>query len=174
MSPSDMGAAAELMAATIRIGDVSTVIDIVDSHGGRTRIEVPAGAHTLTGEISGDPPSSMSLANAVGSASDDMEEALRQCPDLALVRQWSASGPIATTAAAIELGVCDPAAIDGLVLTKSQGEEIFRTIVTESRADRAHNPGLDHGQLDTIVGGLCVLVSAFRRLGISELTIVGS
>ena len=40
---------------------------------------------------------------------------------------------------------------------------MFRTLATEPRADRIHNPGLDAARADVIVGGLCVLVQLMRQ-----------
>jgi len=45
---------------------------------------------------------------------------------------------------------------------------VFRTLATESIADRRHNPGLEPQRADVIVGGLCVLVSIMRRFGFGE------
>ncbi len=43
--------------------------------------------------------------------------------------------------------------------------------MTESREDRAHNPGLEPGRVDTIVGGMCILVRIMRYFGIEELLV---
>ena len=48
------------------------------------------------------------------------------------------------------------------------GFENFRTLATESLAERVHNPGLEAARADVIVGGLCVLVSVFRCLDLRE------
>ena len=34
--------------------------------------------------------------------------------------------------------------------------------MTEPRDDRAHNPGLEPGRVDTIVGGMCILARIVR------------
>ena len=43
---------------------------------------------------------------------------------------------------------------------------MFRTLATESRADRAFNiPGLEPGRVDVIVGGMTILVKIMRHFG---------
>ena len=48
---------------------------------------------------------------------------------------------------------------------------MFRTLATESAAQRAHNPGLEAGRVDVIVGGAAVLVGIFRVLGFDEMLV---
>ena len=49
--------------------------------------------------------------------------------------------------------------IHHFVLTREAAEDVFRTLATEPRADRIHNPGLEEARADVIVGGCCVLVA---------------
>ena len=51
---------------------------------------------------------------------------------------------------------------DSLNLTREAIEDVFRTLATESSADRRHNPGLEEARADVIVGGLCILVKVMR------------
>ena len=44
--------------------------------------------------------------------------------------------------------------IHHFVLTRDAAEDVFRTLATESLADRIHNPGLEEARADVIVGGL--------------------
>jgi exopolyphosphatase/guanosine-5'-triphosphate,3'-diphosphate pyrophosphatase len=75
-----------------------------------------------------------------------------------------------TTVAAVEIGLAtyDRDAIHHFVLSRGAAEDVFRTLATESRADRIHNPGLEEARADVIVGGCCVLVAIFRELGFDE------
>ena len=57
------------------------------------------------------------------------------------------------------------------VLTKEAAEDVYRTLVTESRAERVHNPGLEEARADVIVGGMCILVRVMRYFGIDELVV---
>jgi exopolyphosphatase/pppGpp-phosphohydrolase len=42
---------------------------------------------------------------------------------------------------------------------------VYRTLATESRADRIHNPGLAEARADVIVAGMCILVRTMRYFG---------
>ena len=39
-----------------------------------------------------------------------------------------------------------------VVIERDAAEEVFRTLATESRAQRLHNPGLEPGRVDTVLG----------------------
>ena len=54
------------------------------------------------------------------------------------------------------------------LLSKAAAEDVFRTLATESFADRVTNPGLERERADVIVGGTCILVTIMRRLGFAE------
>ena len=73
-------------------------------------------------------------------------------------------------AAAVELGLAtyDRDRIHHFRLTKEAVEDVFRTLATETRAERLENPGMEEARADVIVGGLCVLVKVMRQLGFAE------
>ena len=48
---------------------------------------------------------------------------------------------------------------------------MFRTLATEPAAQRRHNPGLEPGRVDVIVGGVIVLVTILRTLEFDELLV---
>jgi exopolyphosphatase / guanosine-5'-triphosphate,3'-diphosphate pyrophosphatase len=58
--------------------------------------------------------------------------------------------------------VYDRDRIHHFVLTRDAAEDVFRTLATERRADRIHNPGLEPGRADVIVGGAAILVAVMR------------
>jgi exopolyphosphatase/guanosine-5'-triphosphate,3'-diphosphate pyrophosphatase len=70
-----------------------------------------------------------------------------------------------TSVAAIELGLhtYDRDRIHHFKLTRRAAEDVFRTVATESRADRAANPGLEPDRVDVIVGGALLLVAVMRH-----------
>jgi exopolyphosphatase/guanosine-5'-triphosphate,3'-diphosphate pyrophosphatase len=78
-----------------------------------------------------------------------------------------------TTVAAVEIGleVYDRDRIHHFRLTHDAAEDVFRTLATESREQRIHNPGLEEARADVIVGGCCVLVALFRRFGFDEMIV---
>ena len=78
-----------------------------------------------------------------------------------------------TTVAAVELGLpeYDAERIHHFHLTKAAAEDVFRTLATESAAQRSRNPGLEAGRVDVIVGGTAVLVGILRVLGFDEVLV---
>ncbi len=82
----------------------------------------------------------------------------------------------ASKAFATQLTVRVTGAMTGLPVQSLPGllawiQDVFRTLATESRADRIHNPGLEEGRVDTIVGGCCALVAIYRTLGLEEVVV---
>jgi len=157
----------------IDIGGGSTEMMIGDDQL-RATLSVPIGAVTMTEtEIGHDPPRPEELTNAIGLAADYADDLIRQHPEvLGVDRVIGVAGTIVTVAA-IELGLhtFSREALHGLVLPREAIEEVFRTIATESLADRRHNPGLPADRADVIVGGCCILVGLMRRLQVSHLTV---
>ncbi len=72
-----------------------------------------------------------------------------------------------TAAAAIEQGLAnyDRDKVHHFELTKAAAEDVYRTMVTEDREDRSFNPGLEPDRVDTIVGGMCILIRIMRYFG---------
>ena len=70
-----------------------------------------------------------------------------------------------TTMAAVEIGLAEyyRDAIHHFELTRAAAEDVFRTLATESRAARIHNPGLEEARADVIVGGALILVTIMRH-----------
>ena len=56
-------------------------------------------------------------------------------------------------------------------LTRAAAEEVFRTLATETIEQRRHNPGLEPGRVDVIVGGAIVVVSVMRHWTFDELLV---
>jgi exopolyphosphatase/guanosine-5'-triphosphate,3'-diphosphate pyrophosphatase len=48
---------------------------------------------------------------------------------------------------------------------------VFRTLATETAEQRRHNPGLDPGRVDVIVGGTAILVTLMRVLEFDEMLV---
>ncbi|MGE0878996.1 MAG: exopolyphosphatase [Acidimicrobiia bacterium] len=158
---------------------------VVDIGGGST--EFIAGTDGVEGVISvdmgsvriteaflhSDPPRPDELANALAVVGDHLDDVVREVPGVAAARKLIGVAGTITTVAAIEIGLepYDRDAIHHFVLTKAAAEDVFRTLATESLADRVHNPGLHPQRADVIVGGCCVLVGIMRRLGCEELTV---
>lgn len=120
-----------------------------------------------------DPPAPEELSNAIAEATLLFEDAVREVPGYAAARTLVGVAGTVSTVAAVEIGLAewDRARIHHLRLSRAACEDVFRTLATETAADRAHNPGLEPARVDVIVGGCCVLVSLLRVLGVDELLV---
>jgi exopolyphosphatase/guanosine-5'-triphosphate,3'-diphosphate pyrophosphatase len=114
-----------------------------------------------------DPPRPEELVAALSVAEAFVDDVPQAIPAATAARTFVGLAGTVTTAAAVELGLAtyDREQIHHFVLTKDAVEDVFRTLATECRADRIHNPGLEEARADVIVGGMCVLVTIMRRLG---------
>jgi exopolyphosphatase / guanosine-5'-triphosphate,3'-diphosphate pyrophosphatase len=158
---------------------------VVDIGGGSTEFivgtEEPAGLCSidigcvrLTEQfLHSDPPTAEELSQAVSVVRDHLADVDRLVPAAAGAHTLIGTAGTMWTLAAIELGV-DPSEsdrIDGFVLRRAAAEEVFRTLATEPISRRRHNPGLDPGRVDIIVGGAIVAVSVLRHWGFDELVV---
>ncbi len=117
-----------------------------------------------------DPPTAYELSaclSVVGAHLDDLE---REIPDVRSVRRFVGLAGTVTTVAAVEQGLVsyDRDAIHHFTLTRDAAEDVFRTLATETVAQRRENPGMEAQRADVIVGGCCVLVAVMRRFGFDE------
>lgn len=123
--------------------------------------------------LSSDPPGPDELASALSVLDLYWDDVVAEVPAVAEVdRVVGLAGTVATVAA-VELGLAsyDRDRIHHFVLSKEAAEDVFRTLATESLADRIHNPGLEVERADVIVGGCLVLVSMMRRFSIDEMIV---
>jgi len=158
---------------------------VVDIGGGST--ELVLGTDAPTGLVSldvgcvrvteqfleSDPPAPEELSNAVTTVRDLIADVPRVVPGAADAATLVGLAGTVTSVAAIELGIpaYDPERIHHFRLTRAAAEDVFRTLATEPAAERAHNPGLEPGRVDVIVGGAIVLVSVMRVLGFDEMLV---
>lgn len=111
-----------------------------------------------------DPPRPEELAACLQVTELHLDDAVRAMPGLSAGCELVATGGTATTAAAVELGLAayDRDRIHRFELARAAAEDVFRTLATESAADRAANPGLHPDRAGVIVAGLCILVKVMR------------
>jgi exopolyphosphatase / guanosine-5'-triphosphate,3'-diphosphate pyrophosphatase len=143
---------------------------------------VPIGGRSISAAyLRSDPPRADELSSALSIVELHLDDVQREAPDLlagldsAVVVGLGA----VVTMAAIEIGLGDEdphrgegdGPLHGFVLTREAAEDVFRTIATETRAARLHNPGLPPTRVDEIVGAATVLVEILRQLGLSELMV---
>lgn len=170
-----LGATAELDAAegpflVVDIGGGSTEFIL-----GTTELDsvmsIDVGCVRLTeSELHHDPPQPEELSIAISLVDAHLQDVLRTMPAAASARTFVGLAGTITTVAAVELGLAhyDRDRIHHFRLSHAAAEDVFRTLATEKRAERIHNPGMEEARADVIVGGLCVLVAIYRRLGFEE------
>jgi exopolyphosphatase/guanosine-5'-triphosphate,3'-diphosphate pyrophosphatase len=150
---------------------------VVDIGGGSTEFAAGTGDGEPDGAISvdigcvrlsekflhSDPPTAVELSQALSVVRDYLDDVARDLPAAVDARQLVGLAGTVTTVAAVEQGLpYDRERIHHFVLTREAVEDVFRTLATEKRADRVHNPGLEPGRADVIVGGTAILVAIMR------------
>jgi exopolyphosphatase/guanosine-5'-triphosphate,3'-diphosphate pyrophosphatase len=155
---------------------------VVDIGGGSTEFVV--GTTEPTGVVSidvgcvriterflhADPPDAGELSDALSIVRSHLDDVVRAAPQaLDAARLVGLAGTV-TSMAAIELGLAtyDRDRIHHFVLTRAAAEDVFRTVATESRRQRRHNPGLEPDRVDVIVGGALILVAVLRHFDFDE------
>jgi exopolyphosphatase/guanosine-5'-triphosphate,3'-diphosphate pyrophosphatase len=166
---------------TIDIGGASTELAVGTPARPERSWSMPIGGMLLTGAyLASDPPRPEELSAALSVVELHLDDARREAPEL-VAALGSATvlglGAIATVAA-IEVGLsADLMNGDGdgplhaFELSRVAVEDVFRTIATESRQDRAHNPGLPLTRVDAIVGACVVLVETMRQLALDRVVV---
>ena len=152
---------------TVRVGDAETVVTMT----GGASWTMPVGPDPLVeGPLErADRPHPAQLTNALGIVHDHFDDIVIDAPMVALAPSVEFTGPHAVGLAAVELGSTDVP--DDYVLRRDDADEVFRTLVAESIADRVDNPGLDPSQVESIIGTCCVILAIIRRLDHQQATI---
>jgi exopolyphosphatase/guanosine-5'-triphosphate,3'-diphosphate pyrophosphatase len=158
---------------------------VVDIGGGSTEfivgttepeglVSVDVGCVRLTERfLHSDPPQPEELSAAISVTLAHLDDVARDLPATREARQLVGVAGTVTTVAAVELGLpeYDRERTHHFRLTRAAAEDVFRTLATEARADRIHNPGLEEARADVIVGGCCVLVAVMRFFEADELLV---
>jgi len=175
-------AALSFLGATADLDDRDVLTLVVDIGGGSTefalgRREVESSSSIDVGCVRmtekfllHDPPLAEELSNCISVVELYLDDVAREVPHAGDAMRFIGLAGTVTNVAAVELGLIeyDPEVIHHFVLSKDAAEDVFRTLATESVADRIHNPGLEEQRADVIVGGCCVLVEIFRYFGFTE------
>jgi exopolyphosphatase/guanosine-5'-triphosphate,3'-diphosphate pyrophosphatase len=175
----DEEATLAFVGATIDLDAADGPFAVVDIGGGSTEFAV--GSDRVAGAISldigcvrlteryleSDPPRPEELLACLSVTEAYLDDVARELPQVGEARQLVGLAGTVTTAAAVEIGLVeyDRDAIHHFRLTKEAAEDVYRTLATESRADRIHNPGLAEARADVIVAGMCILVRTMRYFG---------
>jgi exopolyphosphatase/guanosine-5'-triphosphate,3'-diphosphate pyrophosphatase len=175
----DTEAQLSFLGATAELEPAEGPFLVVDIGGGSTEFAV--GSTDVVGALSADvgcvrlteqylhhdPPSPEELHACLTITEAWLDDVVRAVPESLDARRFVGLAGTVTTVAAVELGLAryDREAIHHFELTRAAAEDVFRTLATEAVADRRHNPGLESGRVDVIVGGCCVLQAIFRHFG---------
>jgi len=169
-----LGATAELDPAdgpflVVDIGGGSTEFAV-----GTTRPEgvasVDIGCVRITEKfLPSDPPAPEELTNALTVVRDYLDDVVRDVPAAADAACLVGLAGTVSAVATVELGIdYDRDRVHHFRLTREAVEDVFRTLATETRAQRVHNPGLEAARADVIVGGVVVLAAIMRYFGFAE------
>lgn len=144
--------------------DVDITADrTVVRHGGWSFVLAVNVRSLLEGELTdGDPPSPLSLTNALGAVTDHLDDAVRERREIIDTRRLVLSGDEAWHLACVERGSAEPA--KAVMIGRDDLEDLFRTLATEARAERLHNPALNAGRVDSVVATCCTIIAIMRRL----------
>jgi exopolyphosphatase/guanosine-5'-triphosphate,3'-diphosphate pyrophosphatase len=137
-------------------------------------MSVDVGCVRLTEKwLHGDPPAPEELHACISVTTQYLEDVVREHPAMRGARLMIGVAGTVSTVAAVEIGLSeyDRSKIHHFTLTRAAAEEVFRTLATEPRADRIHNPGLEEARADVIVGGCCALVSVMRFFEVPSLLV---
>ncbi len=117
-----------------------------------------------------DPPTAEELSQVISVVRDYLEDVARDLPASRDAERLVGLAGTVTTVAAVEQGLLEYSRekIHHFALTREAAEDVFRTLATERRADRVHNPGLEQARADVIVGGTAILVAIMRFFGFDE------
>jgi Exopolyphosphatase len=171
------------LGATTGLSDVAPgPYLVVDIGGGSTEfvvgttapeglLSVDIGCVRLTEAwLHSDPPTAEELSQAVHVVREHLADVAREVPGVRTARTLVGLAGTVSSMAMIEQGLVeyDRDRVHHFRLTREAAEDVFRTLATEAIEDRRHNPGLEPGRVDVIVGGAVILVSILRTFGFQE------
>jgi exopolyphosphatase/guanosine-5'-triphosphate,3'-diphosphate pyrophosphatase len=167
----EMGAAAPYLVVDIGGGSTEFVLG---TDGPEALVSIDVGCVRITEQfLHSDPPAPEELSSAVSVVRDHLADVQREIPEWHRAQTLVGLAGTVSTVAAVEQGLpaYDRTRIHHFRLTRAAVEDVFRTLATESAADRRHNPGLEPERVDVIVGGTLVLAAVLRTFGFDELLV---
>ena len=182
--PGDEEGRLSFVGATAGLSDEPPPYLVIDIGGGSTEftvgstvpdasVSIDVGCVRITeAYLHSDPPAPEELSQAVSVVRDHLGDVARDLPGVHDATTAVGVAGTITTVAAVEQGVSySREAIHRFHLTRAAAEDVFRTLAVEPATQRRHNPGLEPGRVDTIVGGAVVLVAVLRAFELDELLV---
>jgi exopolyphosphatase / guanosine-5'-triphosphate,3'-diphosphate pyrophosphatase len=157
----------------VDIGGGSTEF-VVGTHEPEGLISIDVGSRRITEQyLHSDPPAPEELSEAMSVVRAHLADVELAIPAVREAATLVGVAGTITTVAAVELGLAeyDRDRIHHFRLTRSAAEDVFRTLATEPADVRRHNPGLEPGRVDVIVGGTLVLVVIMRTFDFNEMLV---
>lgn len=170
-SLADVGAEPPYLVVDIGGGSTEFVLGVVEPVG---LVSVDMGCVRITEQfLHSDPPAPEELSAAISVVRDHLGDVERAIPDLREARALVGLAGTVSTVAAVEQGLHTYARehIHHFRLGRAAVEDVFRTLATESAAERRHNPGLEAERVDVIVGGVAVLATVMRTFAFDEVLV---
>ena len=176
----DEEARLSFLGATAELDPADGPFLVVDIGGGSTEfavgmpgappegvVSVDIGCVRITEKfLHTDPPAPEELTNALTVVRDYLDDIVRDVPAAADAACLVGLAGTVTSVATVELGIdYERDRIHHFRLSREAVEDVFRTLATETRAQRVHNPGLERERADVIVGGVVVLAAIMRYFG---------
>ena len=120
--------------------------------------------------LRGDPPSAGDLSDALAVVREHLKDVERAIPHIRDAKRFVGLAGTVSSMAMVEIGLpeYDRDRVHHFVLTREAAEDVFRTLATEPREQRRHNPGLEEARVDVIVGGAVVLLAIMRFFELDE------
>lgn len=157
--------------AVIDIGGGSTEITLGTGKEIYRKLSMDIGAVRLTEMfVKNDPASTVEIENMVRYAGSKLDEA--GIAELEGIRIIGTGGTLKTAGTVYKnIDYSNEKAVDGLTLSLTEIEEIYRSMTRMSIEEKMRLPGLNPKRADVITAGMAVLVSVLHKSGAVGITI---
>jgi len=120
-----------------------------------------------------DPPLPEELSAALSLVDLHLDDVAREIPSISEASSIIGVAGTVSATSMIEQGLQAYSYQDvhGHSMPKDSIEEVFRLLVTDDRAGRLSNPGMEEGRVDVIIGGICILAQIMRKFDFENMLV---